>query len=135
MQFTSYIISFMVYDISYKFNLVDIGTSATFSYLLVQDISEMVIFTIGSGSLFWSLWGIQKFSRNSIIRFRCSVSRAFHIIKNYWNIIFHFSDIHTFIYFLPCSTLIVVKFTYIIHYFWFYYNIHIKIQLNSFKLV
>ena len=42
----------MVYDISYNFNLVDIGTSAAFSYLLLQDISEMVIFIIGSGSLF-----------------------------------------------------------------------------------
>ena len=90
----------MVYDISYKFNLVDIGTSAAFSYLLLQDISEMVIFTIGSGSLLWSLWGIQKLSRNSITRFRCSFSRAFQIIKNCWNIIFHFRIfIHLYIFY------------------------------------
>ena len=116
---TSYIISCMVYDISLELNLVDIWVSAAFSYRLWQDILKMAIFTIASASLFWSLRRIQKFSGNSIIRFRCSFSRAFHIIKTYCNIIFHFWDIHTFIYFLPCSTLIVVKFTYIIHYFYF----------------
>ena len=119
LQCTSYIISCMVYDISLELNIVDIWVSAAFCYLLLQDILKMAIFTIASASPFLILETYAKIFNNSIIRFRCSFSRAFHIIKNYWNIIFKFLDIHTFIYFLPYSTLIVVKFTYNIHYFYF----------------